>query len=188
MKIIYEEKAFLEEGSVAALGMFDGVHIGHQELIRNAVTLAKSLNCRSVVCTFDRHPLSVIRPDRAPKPLLTLQQNLLKFERLGADYALVKPFTPEFAATAPEDYLRQLVKDMRVRAIVVGENYTFGAGGRGDANLIRAMAPELGYRALIVAPVMDGSVVASSTYVRALMAAGETARAQRLLDIPVNRG
>ena len=78
MKIIYDEIAFLEEASVAALGMFDGVHIGHQELIRNAVTLAKSMNARSVVCTFDRHPLSVIRPDRAPKPLLTLQQNLLK--------------------------------------------------------------------------------------------------------------
>ena len=188
MRIIYDEKAFLEDGSVAALGMFDGVHIGHQELIRNAVILAKSLNCRSVVCTFDRHPLSVLRPDRAPKPLLTLQQNLLKFERLGADYALVKAFTPEFAAMAPEEYLRRLVQNMRVRAIVVGENYTFGAGGLGNAAMIRAMAGELGYRALVVAPVMDGSVVASSTYVRALLAVGETAHAQRLLDIPVNRG
>ena len=188
MKIIYDEIAFLEEASVAALGMFDGVHIGHQELIRNAVTLAKSMNARSVVCTFDRHPLSVLRPDRAPKPLLTLQQNLLKFDRLGADYALVKSFTPEFAATEPEDYIRQLVERMRVKAIVVGENYTFGAGGRGDADLIRRLAGELNYRALVVAPVMDGSVVASSTYVRALLAAGETAHAHRLLDIPVTRG
>ena len=183
MKIIYEEKAFLEEGSVVALGMFDGVHIGHQELIRNAVTLARTLNARSVVCTFDRHPLSVLCPDRAPKPLLPLKQNLLKFERLGADYALVKAFTPEFAAMDPEDYLRELVEKLRVRAIVVGENYTFGAGGKGDAALIRRMASELNYRALIVAPVMDGSVMASSTYVRALLAAGETAHAQRLMDI-----
>ena len=188
MKIIYEEKAFLEEASVAALGMFDGVHIGHQELIRNAVTLARALNARCVVCTFDRHPMTVLKPERAPKPLLTLDQNLIKFERLGADYALVKAFTPEFAATEPEEYLRQLVKNMRVRAIVVGENYTFGAGGRGDAELVRAMANELGYRALVVAPVMDGSVVASSTYVRALLAVGEVAHANRLLDIPVNRG
>ena len=69
-----------------------------------------------------------------------------------------------------------------------GENYTFGAGGRGDADLIRRLAGELNYRALVVAPVMDGSVVASSTYVRALLAAGETAHAHRLLDIPVTRG
>ena len=183
MKIIYDERAFLEEGSVAALGMFDGVHIGHQELIRNAVTLAKSMNCRSVVCTFDRHPMSVIRPNRAPKPLLTLEQNLLKFERLGADYALVKAFTPEFAATEPEDYLRQLVKNMRVRAIVVGENYTFGAGGRGDAAMIRGMAPALGYRAEIVPPVMDGGVMCSSTWIRDLLARGEDAHAKRLLAL-----
>jgi len=183
MKIIYDEIAFLENASVAALGTFDGVHIGHQELIRNAVTLARTLNARSVVCTFDRHPLSVLKPRRAPRPLLSLEQNLLKIERLGADYALVKPFTPEFAATEPEDYLRQLVSKMRVRAIVVGENYTFGAKGRGDADMIRRMAPELGYRALVVAPVMDGSVMASSTYVRALLAAGEIAHANRLLDI-----
>lgn len=188
MKIIYDEIAFLEEASVAALGMFDGVHIGHQELIRNAVILARSLNARSVVCTFDRHPLSVLRPNRAPKPLLTLEQNLLKFERLGADYALVKAFTPEFAATEPEDYIRQLVEKMRVRAIVVGENYTFGAKGRGNADLIRALAPELGYRAMVVAPVMDGSVMASSTYVRALQAAGEVAHVHRLMDIPATRG
>ena len=188
MKIIYDEISFLEEASVAALGMFDGVHIGHQELIRNAVILAHSLSARSVVCTFDRHPLSVLKPERAPKPLLTLQQNLLKFERLGADYALVKPFTKEFAATPPEDHIRQLVEKMRVKAIVVGENYTFGAGGRGDAELIRKLAGELGYRALVVAPVMDGSVMASSTYVRALQAAGETAHVHQLLDIPTRRG
>ena len=184
MKIIYDEKDFLEEASVAALGMFDGVHIGHQELIRNAIVLARSLNARSVVCTFDRHPLSVLNPEKAPKLLLTQKQNLIKFDRLGADYVLIKSFTPEFAATPPEDYLRQLVEKMRVRAIVVGENYTFGAKGRGNADLIRKMAPELGYRALVVAPVMDGSVMASSTYVRALLAAGETAHAQRLMDIP----
>ena len=100
----------------------------------------------------------------------------------------MKAFTPEFAATEPDVYLRQLVEKMRVKGIVVGENYTFGAQGRGNAELIRKMAPELGYRALVVAPVMDGSVMASSTYVRALLAAGEVAHANRLLDIPANRG
>ena len=188
MKILHSEGEFTGRASVAALGMFDGVHIGHQSLIRRAVALARELDAECVVCTFDRHPLSVLKPERAPKPLLTLQQNLLKFERLGADYALVKPFTPEFAATEPEDYIRQLVERMRVKAIVVGENYTFGAHGRGNAELIRKMAGELNYRALVVAPVMDGSVMASSTYVRALLAAGEVAHANRLLDIPATRG
>ena len=127
--------------------------------------------------------MSVLCPDRAPKPLLSLRENLEKFARLGADAALVKPFTPEFGAMPPEDYLRALARDLRAKALVAGENYSFGAGGRGDAAMIRAMAPELGCRALIVPPVMDGEVMCSSTRVRQLLAAGETARAQKLLRI-----
>ena len=119
----------------------------------------------------------------SPVPLLSLEGNLDKFARLGADAALVKPFTPEFAAMPPEDYLRALVRDMRVKAIVAGENYTFGAGGRGDAGLIRRMAAALGCRAEIVPPVMDGDVVCSSTLIRSLIEAGETEHARRLLEI-----
>ena len=183
MRIIREPRAFTEPAAVVALGMFDGVHIGHQALIRRAVALAKELCAASVVCTFDRHPLAVLCPEKAPVPLLSLRENLAKFERLGADYALVQAFTAEYGATPPEDFLRDLVRDYRVRAIVAGENYTFGAGGRGDAALIRRMAAELGCRAEIVPPVMDGGIMCSSTYIRALLEAGETAHARRLLEI-----
>ena len=92
-------------------------------------------------------------------------------------------FTPEYGATPPEDFLRALVRDYRVRAIVAGENYTFGAGGKGNAALIRRMAGELGYRAEIVPPVMDGDVMCSSTRVRQLLEAGENEHARRLLEI-----
>ncbi len=183
MRTIYAEDAFAGASAVAALGMFDGVHIGHQALIRRAVALARELDAQSVVCTFDRHPLSVLCPERAPAPLLSLEENLKKFERLGADWALVQRFTPEYGATPPEDFLHRLVRDLRVAAVVAGENYTFGAGGRGDAALIRRMAGELGYRAEIVPPVMDGKVICSSTHIRRLIEAGETERAQRLLEI-----
>ncbi|MBR1820434.1 MAG: hypothetical protein IJ769_02295 [Clostridia bacterium] len=183
MRIIRAESEFTGAASVVALGMFDGVHIGHQALIRRAVALARELNAESVVCTFDRHPLSVLCPERAPKALLTLKENLEKFERLGAEWALVQSFTPEYGATEPADFLRALVAGLRVRAIVTGENYTFGAGGRGDAALIRQMAPELGCRAEIVLPVMDGDVMCSSTYIRQLLAAGEREHAERLLRV-----
>ena len=89
MKIIYDTAAFTGHKAVVALGMFDGVHIGHQALIRRTVALAKELEAQSVVCTFDRHPLSVLRPDAAPAPLLSLDENLARFARLGADAALV---------------------------------------------------------------------------------------------------
>ncbi len=183
MRIIHESREFDAPAAVVALGMFDGVHIGHQALIRRAVALAGELDAQSVVCTFDRHPLSVLFPEKAPAPLLSLSDNLAKFERLGADWALVQAFTPEYGATPPEDFLRRLVSDFRVRAIVAGENYTFGAGGRGDAALIRSMADALGYRAEIVPPVMDGDVMCSSTRIRQLIEAGETAHAARLLKL-----
>lgn len=183
MKIIYTEAEFEGRASVAALGMFDGVHIGHQALIRRAAALARELDAKCVVCTFDRHPMSVLCPDRAPEPLLSLEDNLRKFEALGADAALVKAFTPAFAAMEPADYLRELVRALRVKCLVAGENYTFGAGGRGNAALIRAMADALGCRAEIVPPVMDGDVMCSSTLIRRLIAAGETEHARRLLEI-----
>ena len=183
MRIIHSEAEFDARISVVALGMFDGVHIGHQALIRRAVALARELDAACVVCTFDRHPLSVLRPDRAPAPLLTLAENLAKYEALGADFALVQAFTPSYGATPPEDFLRFLVEELRVKAVVTGENYTFGAQGRGDAALIRALAGKLGYRAEIVPAVMDGAAVCSSTLIRRLLAEGETAHAQRLLEI-----
>lgn len=183
MKVIYNEEDFTGLRSVAALGMFDGVHIGHQALIRRAVALAEELDAQSVVCTFDRHPLSVLCPERAPEALLPLNENLKKFERLGAEWALVQAFTPEYGATDPVVFLRRLVSGLRVTAIVAGENYTFGAGGRGDATLVRAMADELGYRTEIVPPVMDGDIMCSSTRIRQLLEAGETEHAQRLLHI-----
>ena len=183
MRIIHSEAQFDAPASVVALGMFDGVHIGHQALIRRAVALAKELGAASVVCTFDRHPLSVLCPGRAPAALLPLEENLRKFERLGADFALVQAFTREYGETPPEDFLRALAKDLRARAVVAGENYTFGAGGRGDAAMIRGMAPVLGYRAEIVPPVMDGDVMCSSTWIRDLLARGEDAHAKRLLAL-----
>ena len=183
MRIIHSAAEFDGAASVAALGMFDGVHIGHQALIRRAVTLAAELNAACVVCTFDRHPMSVLCPQRAPAPLLSLRDNLRKFEALGADCALVQPFTPEYGATPPEVFLRSLVKDLRARALVAGENYTFGARGRGDAELIRRMADELGFSAEIVPAVMDGDVMCSSTWIRRLLAEGQTEHAERLLRL-----
>ena len=183
MRIIHSAGEFTAQRSVLALGMFDGVHIGHQALIRRAVALAGELDAESVVCTFDRHPLSVLRPATAPEPLLSLDENLKKFERLGAQWALVQAFTPGYGAMQPEAFLRAMVGDYRAAAIVTGENYTFGERGRGDAAMIRAMARALGYRAEIVPPVMDGDVICSSTRIRALLAAGEIGHAERLMRI-----
>lgn len=183
MRVIYDSASFTGRKAVVALGMFDGVHIGHQALIRRAVELAEETQAESVVCTFDRHPLSVLCPEHAPEALLPLNENLKKFERLGAEWALVQSFTPQYGDTEPMTFLRELVRNLKVSVVVAGENYTFGAAGRGNADMIRRMSPELGYRAEIVEPVMDGDVICSSTLIRDLLARGEWEHAHELLKI-----
>ena len=183
MKIWHSESEFDGNASVLALGMFDGLHIGHQALIRRAKALAGEMNAACVVCSFDRHPLSVIRPEAAPVQLLTIDQKLEKMEKMGVDGVLLQSFTLEFAAVEPLDYLQSLCKNLRVKAIVAGFNYSFGAKGRGDAQMLRDEAGNLGYRAVILGPVMDGNDTVSSTLIRDLMAEGNFSRAQQLLDL-----
>lgn len=184
MIVLHSAEEFNGRASVVALGMFDGVHIGHQKLIRTAVELAKQMDAQSIVCTFDRHPLLLLRPDSAPEPLLTLEQNIEKFDQLGADAVLIQSFDKKFAAMLPEDYLESLVDGLRARAVVIGENYTFGREGRGNAEMVRMMATKYGYRAKIVEPVTDAEGMISSTRIRSMLRNGETNRAQQLLDIP----
>jgi len=181
--VLHSADEFAGQHSVVALGMFDGVHIGHQKLIRTAVKLARQMDAQSVVCTFDRHPLSLLRPERAPEPLLTLEQNIGKFRQLGANAVLVQPFTQEFAAMQPEDYLEMLVKGLRVKAVVIGENYTFGSRGRGNAEMVRMLSGKYGYQVSIVEPVTDAEGLISSTRIRRMIQNGDSDRAKALLDI-----
>lgn len=183
MKILHSEKEFDGRASVVALGMFDGVHVGHQRLIRTAVRIARESSAQCVVCTFDRHPLAMLCPERAPEPLLTLEENLGKMARLGADAVLVKPFTKEFAGIFPEDYLEMLVDGLKAKAIVIGENYTFGREGCGNAEMVRLLATKYGYRAKIVEPVVDEAGMISSTRIREMLRNGEAEQARTLLEI-----
>lgn len=183
MKIWRSESEFDGNASVVALGMFDGLHLGHQALIYRAKELAREMNAQCVVCSFDRHPLSVICPQKAPSQLLTIEEKLEKLEKMGVDGVLLQSFTPEFAAVEPKDYLQSLCANLRVKAIVAGFNYSFGAKGRGDARMLRDEAVNFGYHAEILGPVMDGNDTVSSTLIRDLMAEGNLQRAQQLLAL-----
>ena len=187
MRIWTNEKDFDLGACVAALGMFDGVHIGHQALILRAKEIAEKENVPCVVYTFDRHPFSVLCPEKEPKQLLPLSEKLNKIEKMGVDGVMIKPFTPEFAATRPEDFLKTLADQMHVKALVAGFNFTFGERGRGNAEMIRAMADELSYRAEIIEAVEEGGKTVSSTLIRGLLASGETIKAYRLLSLHPER-
>ena len=187
MRIWTNEDDFDLGACVAVLGMFDGVHIGHQALIRRGIEIAKEENVPCVVYTFDRHPLSVICPEKEPKPLLSLSQKLDKIEKMGVSGVLIKPFTLEFAATQPEEFIRCLAEKMHIRALVAGFNFTFGDRGRGNSDTIYALSGKYGYRAEIIEAVQEGNQTVSSTLIRSLLSSGDIIHAQRLLHLRLQR-
>ena len=184
MQVWIREQDFDLPSCVVALGSFDGIHIGHQALIRRAMALARELDTACVVYTFRNHPLSVLCPERAPELLMQADEKLGKLSAMGVDGVMLLEFTKEYAATEPTEYLSGLVRRLRVKGVVAGFNYTFGAGGRGNAELIRGGAARLGYRAEIVDVVMDEGDVVSSTLLRRLRRDGERERYLRLLRLP----
>lgn len=167
---------------VVALGTFDGVHLGHGKLIHSAKMLAANTDVPLRVCTFNRHPLEVLRPDNPPELLSTTPEKAAEMCRLGVDEMELIPFDRETADLEPEAFLERLRSSMEVRAVVAGWNYTFGRKGRGDADLLTADGKAHGYKVLIVPPetLEDGTAI-SSTLVRQKLKEGLMAEAGALL-------
>jgi riboflavin kinase/FMN adenylyltransferase len=175
-------------GCVVTIGVYDGVHKGHQALISRVRAMAQQLGCDSAVVTFDRHPAVVVRPQTAPLLLTDLAQRLELLEAAGVDYTLVIPFDDERSRESAEDFVREVLVDcLRARAVVVGHDFHFGHGRRGNVPLLQEMGAELGFDVLGLTLVTDGARgrdIVSSTRIRRLLAAGRVEEAARLLGRP----
>lgn len=181
MKILHKMQDWDEAGSVVALGTFDGVHIGHAQLIKEAVRLAEEFSVPSAALTFDRHPLSLIRPEAVPKSLTSPAEKRNRLAALGLDALIEHPFTPEFSALSPDEFFDLLCQSLRPRALVVGFNYTFGRKGAGDAGLLSYLCRDKGVLCRVMEPVcVDGRPVSSSR-IRALIRDGKETEANALL-------
>ncbi|MEW6424575.1 MAG: bifunctional riboflavin kinase/FAD synthetase [Bacillota bacterium] len=164
------------------LGNFDGVHLGHQKLIRELVAAAKKRQGHSLVFTFHPHPTAVLDPKNAPPLLLTREAKEEMIARLGVDVLLRVPFTPEFARTAPEDFIAGvLVAGLGVRVVLVGYNYTFGYQGKGTVALLKEYGERYNYDLHVIPPVVIDGQVVSSTLIRQLVKDGEVAEAAKFL-------
>lgn len=171
--------------SVVAQGTFDGIHLGHQEVIRTAVRRARDLGAEAVALTFDPHPAAVLRPGEAPPEILPLDERLARIADLGPDVALVIPFTPAFSRVEAEAFVHDvLVGLLRAREVVVGFNHTFGRGARGTPELLMARVAPLGIRVHVVPPLAVNGVVVSSSSVREALRRGDVAAAAGLLGRP----
>lgn len=166
---------------VLVLGMFDGVHRGHQELLRQGRALADEHGLPLYVCTFEPHPIAVLFPERTPPRLTTRDERAVLMASYGVDVLCETTFTRTYAAMQPEDFVRQMVQVYHPQYVVTGFNYTFGDRGRGNAAMLQAMQSACGYQAVTVpAVVLEGDTV-SSTRVRKLLTEGSFDQALRLL-------
>ena len=167
-----------------ALGMFDGVHIGHQSIIRRAVELARKVHGTSAVFTFSNHPLSVLSPEHMPPQIGTEALKEQQACELGVDLFVCIPFTRDFAQRTPEEFLALLRDDFAPRYVVTGPNYTFGQKGRGTHRQLLREGADYGFHAEICPAVLRNGRPVSSTRIRALIAEGELAMANDFLGHP----
>lgn len=175
----------LGRGSVLAIGNFDGIHLGHQEILRSVVSRAHPINAVATALTFDPPPLKVLRPDVAPLRLSTNLQRLDWFGVLGLESAVVLPFTHELARLLPQEFVEQiLVRDLCVRTILVGENFRFGHKQAGDVRLLCELGARHNFEVVIVPPVVYRGEIVSSTMIRREIAAGNVTHGARLLGRP----
>jgi len=168
--------------TIVTIGNFDGVHRGHQAVLRRAREVAAELGIETVVAvTFDPHPFAVLRPEHAPVTLSGIEARLRLLEQHGADDALVVPFSREIAGWAPEEFVdRVIVGALHARAVVVGANFRFGHKAAGDVALL-AREGEVKDFEVVGVPLDGGPQVWSSTYVRSCLAAGDVEGAAEAL-------
>jgi len=171
--------------SVVTIGEFDGVHRGHQRIISRAMTDAAELRLPVVVVTFDPHPDEVVRPGSHPPLLCTASRRSQLLSGLGVDAVCVLPFTLEFSRLGPDEFVRTvLVERLRAARVVVGANFRFGHKAAGDVALLAELGEKYDFTAEGVPLLAENGVTISSTGIRAMLAAGDVARAAHDLGRP----
>jgi riboflavin kinase/FMN adenylyltransferase len=164
-----------------AIGVFDGVHLGHRAVIEHAIADARIHGGQAVVATFDPHPTRILRPEKAPRLLTSTPHKLRIIRSLGVEHIVVLHFSAEFAATEPAEFIRSLAASCDLREICVGHEWCFGKNRAGNLTLLDQLGRELGFDEVGVPAVsVDGEVV-SSTVIRAALEDGDLAKAARML-------
>jgi riboflavin kinase/FMN adenylyltransferase len=171
--------------SVVTIGVFDGMHRGHAQLVGQAVRRARELDVPAVLMTFDPHPSEVVRPGTHPAQLTTLRRRAELAEELGVDVFFVLPFTVELSRMPADEFVHELlVERLHVAEVVVGDNFTFGHKAAGNVDLLRELGKRFGFTAEDVGLLSHGDLTYSSTYIRSCIDAGDVAAAAVALGRP----
>lgn len=163
-----------------AIGKFDGIHLGHRQLIHELVDYAEETNLAPCVISFDRHPNQTLRPENVPAELLSDERKIQVLESLGVEVLVSLKFDQELANMDPKEFVGKHLGS-KVQMVFVGERFRFGAGGKGGVETLREQGESLGFRVREIAPVTIGDDVVSSTLIRNLLTSGKVAAASMLL-------
>jgi riboflavin kinase / FMN adenylyltransferase len=167
---------------VVALGNFDGVHIGHQTILRAAIDRAQAIGGTALAVTFDPLPAKVLNPLRAPRLIMTPEDKHELLRRFGLQGVIVLTFSRELSLLSPEEFVREyLRRRIGARVVVVGHNVSFGHARSGNAEVMQRLGRQLGFETTVVGPIECDGIVVSSTQVRQLISAGEMKRTEALL-------
>ena len=177
--------SFAETGTVVTIGVFDGVHRGHQLLISKAVETARELDVPCVVMTFDPHPVTIFAPERTPRALMPLDERARHIADLGVDALLVIDFREELAGLTPAEYMDDvLVSTLGAKHVLVGENFTFGRDAAGTATDMAQLGEQAGVDVTIVKLLGEGEVRICSTAIRDHLSGGDVALATDFMGRP----
>ncbi|MDR1835580.1 MAG: bifunctional riboflavin kinase/FAD synthetase, partial [Fusobacteriaceae bacterium] len=167
-----------------AIGSFDGIHPGHRKLIGETIRKAREAKGKSVVFTFSNHPLEIVKSDFKPQFITTLEEKTEILQQTGIDILVLQPFTKEFAALEPGEFLQLLRDKLNAKELFVGFNFTFGNKGKGTAETLTAMAPEFQMDVTVLPPVQIRKKTLSSTLIRDCIREGNMEEAARYLGYP----
>ena len=165
-----------------AMGTFDGIHKGHQEVILGAVNKAKDIGGTSMVFTFSPHPLKVITSSTGPKLINSREEKIYFLEKLGVDIVVFANFTIDFSDLHPEKFIKNILKDiLNIKELYVGFNYTFGKGGIGNTDYLKELSSKYEIAINVVPPVKADEKIISSTLIRKLITKGDIESAEKYL-------
>lgn len=168
--------------AVLTIGNFDGLHIGHRQILRTVIDRARARDGEAIVYTFDPHPRKVLQPDRAPSLLTTTEQKLELLAAAQIDLVVLEPFTAEFAKTTPDVFVRENVHaHIDPLEVYVGYDFHYGRDRAGSMKLLTELGPRLGFAVTIIPEVTIGGRDVSSSRIRQLLAAGDVEESKRML-------
>lgn len=177
-----EDQGLSTSGTVATMGNFDGIHLGHQALVRNTVEESVRLGCPSTVLTFEPHPLKVLAPERAPLLILSYEDKMALLQSLGVDIVIAQRFDRQFASIGADDFIyRFLVNRLKVKKLWVGRDLRFGQDRKGGTDNLLRLGPSAGFEVGVLDPILLDGVRISSSRIRQLVDEGRVDEVRPML-------